>query len=72
MVVSELWKLPAHEVVSLLRTGALGPVEALDAAIARIEDVDGAINALPIRALSGPATGRRSLIWPLSGKTPKA
>ena len=47
-MVSELWKLPAHEVVSLLRTGALGPLEVLEAAIARIEDVDGAINALPI------------------------
>ena len=50
MVVSELWKLPAHEVVSLVRTGALGPLEVLDAAIARIEEVDGAINALPIHS----------------------
>ena len=72
MVVSELWKLPAHEVVSLLRTGALGPLEALDAAIARIEEVDGAINALPIRAFERARDRAQKLDLAAERQNPKS
>ena len=72
MVVSELWKLPAHEVVSLLRTGALGPLEALDAAIARIEEVDGAINALPIRAFERARDRAQKLDLAAEWQNPKS
>ncbi|MEZ5651042.1 MAG: amidase family protein [Burkholderiaceae bacterium] len=47
--MSELWELSASEAVRLLRDRKVSPVEMLDAAIARIEAVDGEINALPIR-----------------------
>ena len=72
MVVSELWKLPAHEVVSLLRTGALGPLEALDAAIACIEEVDGALNALPIRAFERARDRAQKLDLAAERQNPKS
>ena len=46
--MSELWRMGAAEAVGLLGTGELSPVDLVDAAIARIEAVDGAVNALPI------------------------
>ncbi len=47
--MSELWKKSAVDMVDLLRSGDISPVEAAQAAIARIEAVDGKTNALPIR-----------------------
>ena len=47
--MSELWKQSAIEVVDLLRSGYISPVEAVQAAITRIETVDCKTNALPIR-----------------------
>ena len=47
--MSELWKQSAIEVVDLLRSGDISPVEAVQAAITRIETVDCKTNALPIR-----------------------
>lgn len=49
MPVDALWKLTAADMVSLLRRGEVSPKEAIEAAITRIEDVDTAVNALPIR-----------------------
>lgn len=46
---TELTNMRATEVAGALRTGDLGPVEVLEAAIRRIEAVDGDVNALPIR-----------------------
>ena len=46
--MSVLWKQSAVDVVGLLRSGEISPVEAVQAAIARIEAVDGKTNALPI------------------------
>ena len=43
----ELCRLTATEVVGLLRKGEIAASEALDAALTRIEQVDGAINAMP-------------------------
>jgi amidase len=45
----ELIKLTAREAVALLRKRQVSPLELVDAAIARIEEVDDAVNALPIR-----------------------
>ena len=45
----ELIKLTAREAVTLLRKRQVSPLELVDAAIARIEEVNHAVNALPIR-----------------------
>ncbi|AXI46954.1 amidase [Sulfitobacter sp. SK012] len=45
---SELTRLQAHEVVELLRKGEVSPAELVDASLARIEQVDGAVNAMPV------------------------
>lgn len=46
---SDLIALTATEAVGLLRTRQVSPLEMVDAAIARIEAVDGEVNALPVR-----------------------
>jgi len=43
----ELIRLTARQAVGLLQAGEVSPREMIDAALARIEKVDGAINALP-------------------------
>lgn len=43
----ELCRLQAYEVIDLLRRGEVSPAECLDAAFARIEQVEPAINAMP-------------------------
>lgn len=48
-VMHQLVKLTAREAVGLLRTKQVSPLELVEAAIARIEAVDRAVNALPIR-----------------------
>mgnify|MGYP001481527141 CR=1 FL=1 len=45
--MSELYQFSASEMVSNLKRGTVSPGEALDAAFARIEAVDGDIHALP-------------------------
>lgn len=45
----ELIRFSAREVVSRLRNREISPLDLLDAATARIEALDGTINALPIR-----------------------
>ncbi|MCP4329913.1 MAG: amidase [Alphaproteobacteria bacterium] len=49
MTSSELWRLGAVEAVALLRRREIEPLDLIDAAIERIEDVDPVVNALPIR-----------------------
>ncbi len=49
MSSDELWRLSATDAVEALRKGDLRPIELIEAAIGRIEAVDGEINALPIR-----------------------
>src|SRR5262245_23308669 len=46
---TELCDLTATEAVALLRARRVSPLDLLDAAVARIEAVDGRVNALPIR-----------------------
>ena len=43
----ELIRLTAREAVGLLRDGEVAPLEMIDAAIERIEAVDGTVNAMP-------------------------
>lgn len=43
----ELTRLPAREAVRLLQAGEVSPLDLIDAALARIEQVEPAINALP-------------------------
>ncbi len=45
--MSDLWKKTAADVVALLKAGAVSPAELLDVLRARIDAVDGAVNALP-------------------------
>ncbi len=47
--MSDLWAKTATETVALLRAGAVSPAELLEALRARVEAVDGAVNALPTR-----------------------
>lgn len=47
--MEELIKLTAREVVDLLRNGEVTALELVEAAAARIEGIDAAVNALPIR-----------------------
>src|SRR5689334_2240911 len=49
MTDDALMRLSAREAVRRLKSGELSPLELIDAALARIEAVDGAVNALPIR-----------------------
>ena len=46
--MAELWELSAEEAVGRLKAGEVSPLELVDASIARIEAVDGAVNALPL------------------------
>ena len=46
--MAELWELSAEEAVGRLTAGEVSPLELVDASIARIEAVDGAVNALPL------------------------
>ena len=45
--MSELFKLTAREVVRLLRKEKVSPLELIDAALERIQETDGVVNALP-------------------------
>jgi amidase len=45
----DLIRMTARQVVDLLAKREVSPLELIDAALARIEAVDGAVNALPIR-----------------------
>ena len=47
MSMKELYKQTARQMVELLRTRQVSPLEAVDASAARIEETDGNLNALP-------------------------
>lgn len=46
----DLYRLTARETVAKLKAGEITPLDAIDAALARIEAVDGRVNALPTLA----------------------
>ena len=66
---TELHKLTACEAVDLLQRRALSPSELIDAAAARIEAVDGAVNALPTLCLdrARAQADRLAAVAPLHG-----
>src|SRR5579864_8382831 len=45
----DLIRMTAREAVALLERRTVSPLELIDAALARIESVEGAVNALPVR-----------------------
>jgi amidase len=45
----DLIRMTARRVVALLERRDVSPLELIDAALARIDAVDGAVNALPVR-----------------------
>jgi Asp-tRNA(Asn)/Glu-tRNA(Gln) amidotransferase A subunit family amidase len=56
----DLCYLPASKALSLFRRRELSPVELMQATIARIEAVDGLINALPVRFFEEALEGARA------------
>ncbi len=60
----ELCQMSATEAVRLLRRRELSPLDLVDAAIARIEAVDPAINALPIRRFEAARAAARDFARP--------
>ena len=63
----ELYRLTATQAVALLRSGEIQPLELVEASIARIEDVDGAINALPARCFDRARAQAKALPKALHG-----
>ncbi len=61
MSSNELWQKSATEVVSALKRGEIRPTELTEAAIARIEEVDDKVNALPIRCFERALERAREL-----------
>ncbi len=61
-MTSELCRLTATEAVGLLKRGEISPLEMIDAAEARIEATDGAINALPTLCLDRARDHARRLM----------
>ena len=47
--MSGLWRLSAAEAVDKLRREEVSPLEMVDSAAARIEDIEPKVNALPMR-----------------------
>src|SRR4029079_15928662 len=58
----ELIRLTATEAVARLRRREISPLELIDAAVARIEAVDGQGNALPIRCFAIPRAKARQFM----------
>lgn len=58
----DLVRLGAAQTVDLLHAGAVSPLELVDAAIARIEATDGAVNALPVRCFERARAQARRLM----------
>jgi len=61
MTETPLWQRSATEVVALLRTGDVSPLELIDVAAARIEAVNPAVNALPVLCLERARRQARAL-----------
>ena len=64
----ELCRLQAHEVIALLKSGDISPQDCLDAAFARIADVEPAINAMPTLCPERAYAAAESLALPDDGR----
>lgn len=60
--MNELIRLTATEVVGRLKRGEVSPLELVDALIARIEAVDGKVNALPMRCFERARAQARAMM----------
>lgn len=70
---SALWRLSAAEAVARLRRGEVTPLELVEAAAARIEATDGALNALPTLCLERARDhARRIMAEPAGGQRPES
>ena len=70
-MTDELHYLPAHAALTLFRRGDLSPVELMDATIRRIEAVDPAVNALPVRFFDEALEGARAAEARYAGHGPE-
>jgi amidase len=68
----ELFRLTATEAVTRLRKREVSPLELIDAAAARIEAVDGKVNALPIRFIEIARAKAREFMKQKPPKDPPA
>lgn len=62
--MTEIWRLTARQAVDLLRQGEISPLEAVEAAVARIEATDGGLNAIPTRCYERARAHARRLMAP--------
>ena len=60
--MKDLYKKTARQMVELLRTRQVSPLEAVDAAVARIEGTDRPLNALPTLCIERAREHARSLM----------
>src|SRR5262245_41137754 len=60
--MTELWRLTACEAADLLRRREISPLEMIDAAEARIETVEPAINAIPTRCFDRARAHARTIM----------
>lgn len=68
--MNELCRLTAGEAVALLKKRQVSPLELIDAAAARIEETEGALNALPILCLDRAREHARRLMRDSAGDRP--
>jgi amidase len=66
-LLTEIIRLTARQTVGKLKSGEITPLEAVDAAAARIESVDGAVNALPTLCLDRARDRARAMMAAGSG-----
>ena len=60
--MKDLYKQSARQMVELLRTRQVSPLEAIDASVARIEETDGHLNALPTLCLERARENAKKLM----------
>ncbi len=71
--MEDVLRLTARQAVAHLRRGEVSPLELVDAAAARIEAVDGAVNALPTRCYDRARDhARRLMTQPVAARGPLA
>ena len=69
--MTQLFELTARQAVDQLRRGTVTPSELIDAALARIEQTDGVLNALPIMCADRAREHADRLVHPDPDDTPR-
>ena len=70
-MTEELCYLPASEAVALFRRRELSPVELMQATVDRVEDLDGVVNALPVRFFDEALAAARAAEARYAGRGPE-